>query len=70
MAPPTPRLAACWDAQAEYDIGVLMRCYLQDHPPPSGSEFAEDFEDWGERLSSRGRERLEQLRERPLRVAP
>jgi hypothetical protein len=57
-----------WDAQAEYDLGVLMLRYLHDHPPPLDSEFAAHFQDWGDRLSSRGQERLKELQARPLRV--
>lgn len=57
-----------WDAQAEYDIGQLMRHYLRDHPPSSGSECSRDFADWSERLVGDGQARLWELGERRLRV--
>jgi hypothetical protein len=58
-----------WDAQAEYDVGVLIRRYLQEHPPPTGARFDRDFARWGERLVKRGGEDLHALGVRHLSVA-
>jgi hypothetical protein len=57
-----------WDAQAEYDIGVLIRRYLQEHPRPDGAVCAEDFRRWSEALRSDGQARLQALGDHRLRV--
>ena len=63
--PPRP---VVWDAQAEYDLGVLMQRYLAEHPPPDDSLFARDFEKWAENLVAHGRRNLGVRGARPLRA--
>ena len=67
MVPQPPR-PVVWDAQAEYDLGVLMQRYLAEHPPPDNSLFARDFEKWAERLLAHGCRNLGDLGERPLQI--
>lgn len=57
---------AKWDAQAQFDIGVLISRYLEAHAPPLGAEFAGDFERWGTSLRERGSGRLRVLGSRHL----
>lgn len=57
-----------WDAQTEYDVGVLIACYLESHPPPSGASFAGDFRQWSDSLRDRGLARLGELGQRCLRA--
>jgi hypothetical protein len=55
-----------WDAQAEYDIGVMIRRYLAEHPPPAGSRSAGFLENCAEDLIVSGDARLGALGARPL----
>jgi hypothetical protein len=50
-----------WDAQAEWDVGVFMRRYLKENPPPDGAVCAEDFHRWSEDLRCDGQARLQEL---------
>lgn len=51
-----------------YDIGVLIRRYIAERPPPASSTFAADFEDWSTRLIAHGEDRLSELGASPLVV--
>lgn len=55
------REAERWDAQAEYDMGVFMRRYLAENPPPDEAACAEDFRRWSEDLRCDGQARLQEL---------
>ena len=65
---PAPLEAGFWDAQAEYDLGVLMQRYLAEHPPPDGSLFARDLGKWADRLVAHGRRNLDDLGAHPLQA--
>ncbi len=65
----TQNTGAQWDAQAEFDIGVLLKQYLATHSPPADAKFAADFNHWASRLCERGRARLLALGKRPIRSA-
>lgn len=58
-----------WEARATYEIGVLMRRYLADHPPPAESSAHDQLDDWGDRLQAAGAARLRELGVRRLQVA-
>jgi hypothetical protein len=53
--------ATRWDAQTAADIGLLITSYLDRNPAPADSLFADDLEDWGQRLRSDGQVRLRAL---------
>jgi hypothetical protein len=59
---------ALWEARAEYAVGVLIRRYLADHPPPETSGIAFDLQHWAHALALDGRERLRMLGEGHLRA--
>ncbi len=50
-----------WDARAEYDLGLIIRRYLRDNPPPSDALFADALDLLSERLIGHGRARLDQI---------
>jgi hypothetical protein len=56
-----------WDAQAEFDIAVMIEHYLATNPAPSASELAPDFALWSRNLKLDGCERLQRCGVRPLR---
>lgn len=58
-----------WDAQTEYDVGVLIRQYLARHPPPAGVRFEQHFAAWASELVAAGEARLGELGEHHLRIA-
>ena len=60
--------AARWDAQTEYDVGVLIASYLVQHPPPPGVHFEEPFARWSAALQRQGQAQLAELGERRLRA--
>jgi hypothetical protein len=60
--------AAHWDAQAEYDIGVLIACYLERHPPPYDSSTAALLVACSRDLQESGEKRLDRMGERRLRA--
>ncbi len=55
-----------WDARAEQAVGVLIRRYLHEHPPPHASRIADDLEDWSDRLIADGDARLRAAGRRAL----
>jgi hypothetical protein len=57
-----------WDAQAEFDVGVLISRYLSEHPPPPFSELASDLSLWSENLTQHGRASLEDFGVRRLQA--
>jgi hypothetical protein len=58
-----------WDARASFEIGILIRRYLEDHPAPPEARFAPDFRHWADSLVADGRARLEELGARQLGAA-
>jgi hypothetical protein len=60
--------AAAWDAITEYDVGVLICRYLQEHPAPPGSEVAARLRDCGEGFRDVGERHLSQMGLRSLRA--
>lgn len=60
---------ARWEARAEHTIGVLIRRYLAQNPPPAGSRVAQDLQTWSHALASDGRARLQELGEEHLHLA-
>jgi hypothetical protein len=61
--------AARWDAQAEYDIGVLISRYLRQNPAPPGSRLLPDFAHAARDLQVAGQLRLDRLGQRRLHLA-
>jgi hypothetical protein len=59
---------ALWEARAEYAVGVLIRRYLADHPPPGRSGIAFDLQHWAHALAADGRDRLRLMGQEHLRV--
>lgn len=59
--------AARWDAQAEYDIGVMVQRYLHDNPPIAESEVARLLTNCAGDLEASGERRLLSLGYRRLR---
>lgn len=57
-----------WEARAEYDLGVLICRYLQEHPAPAGSAMAERLREYGEGFRDLGAEHLAVLDHRRLSV--
>jgi hypothetical protein len=55
-----------WDARAEQAVGVRIRRYLHEHPPPHASRIADDLEDWSHRLIADGDARLRAAGRRAL----
>ena len=55
-----------WEAQAEYDLGVLICRYLQEHPAPPGSTMAERLREYGEGFRDLGQDHLGALGVRRL----
>ena len=60
--------AAVWDAQAEHDIGVLIRRYLHEHPAPPGSLAAPELEAAARDLEAAGKQQLDRLAATRLRA--
>jgi len=60
---------ARWEARAEHTIGVLIRRYLAQNPPPARSRVAQDLQRWSHALASDGRARLQELGEDHLHLA-
>jgi hypothetical protein len=60
---------ARWEARAEHTIGVLIRRYLAQNPPPEASRVAQDLQTWSHALASDGRARLQELGEEHLHLA-
>jgi hypothetical protein len=56
-----------WDAQAEYDVGLLIGRYLSEHPRPVASRVADRLEAVGRDLQDLGSDRLRALGLRHLR---
>ncbi len=66
-APVAPDITGeLWDARAERDLGVMIRRYLAEHPPPAGSCCAGVLEDCAEDLIISGDAGLGALQARPL----
>jgi hypothetical protein len=59
-----------WDAQAEWDIAVMIRRYLAEHPSPRGSDLARELKLCADDLKDASRRHLSQLGARPLRSVP
>ena len=60
---------AGWEARAEHTIGVLIRRYLAQNPPPAPSRVAQDLQTWSHALAADGRARLQELGEDHLQLA-
>ena len=60
---------ATWEAQAEYAVGVLIRRYVAENPPPERSQVALDLQEWALALAADGQARLAALGEAHLRLA-
>lgn len=50
--------AQVWDGRAEVALGVWIKRYLAEDPPPTDSEIADDLSKWAENLERHGHERL------------
>jgi hypothetical protein len=57
-----------WDAQADYDLSVLLDQYLASHPHPPGSANAPLLADSARALRESGELRLAHLGQRRLRA--
>jgi hypothetical protein len=57
-----------WEAHAEYDVGVLILRYLEQHPPPRQTELVRDLLAGAQDLESAGLRHLRELGERRLYV--
>jgi hypothetical protein len=66
---PDRQALARWEARAEHTIGVLIRRYLAQNPPPGPSRVAQDLQAWSVALAADGRARLQELGEDHLQVA-
>jgi uncharacterized protein (DUF1800 family) len=60
---------ARWEARAEHTIGVLIRRFLAQNPPPAPSRVAQDLQTWSHALAVDGRARLQELGEDHLHLA-
>jgi hypothetical protein len=60
---------ASWEARAEHTIGVLIRRFLAQNPPPAPSRVAQDLQTWSHALAVDGRARLQELGEDHLHLA-
>ncbi len=60
---------ARWEAQAEYDIGVLIRRYLQENAPPPESQMADELAGVARDLQDVGSAHLRRLGQDRLRIA-
>lgn len=60
---------ARWEARAEHTIGVLIRRFLAQNPPPAPSRVAQDLQTWSHALAADGRARLQELGEEHLHLA-
>jgi len=69
MAAPDRQSAIEWDARAELDVGLMIKRYLAENPPPKQSRVADDLERWAEGLEDDGRARLQAAGRRRLRSA-
>lgn len=59
---------ARWEARAEHTIGVLIRRFLAQNPPPAPSRVAQDLQTWSHALAVDGRARLQELGEEHLHL--
>ena len=55
-----------WDARAQVAVGVMLRRYLQENPPPPDATFPPDIELWASNLLRHGEARLALLGARHL----
>jgi hypothetical protein len=57
-----------WDSHTAFEVGMLVRRYLEWHPAPPGDKFASDLSAWATEMAEEGATRLRDLGRRSLRA--